>query len=223
MRPPEPKHFATFPTLISTWDLKGHPCEEVAIDMIENWQDIGEHRLVKGGHSSYITGNEQFLSDKRLVDLWKTIQSCCDTYTEEAGIDYTLISTSWFNTMSEGNSVEAHRHERSVISGAYYPYADEGSSPLMLESPIQQLRMIDCIIKDTYYSKYNLDIQARTGLLVLFPSWIKHYVEPKPVLRLYREPKKRYVISFNTIRNADRGYMRTVKDYRMEKHEGDNT
>jgi len=216
MRPPEPKHFAAFPTLVSTWDLKGHPCEEVVIDMIENWKDVGQHRLVNGGKSSYITGDEQFLSDKRLVDLWKTLQSCCDTYTEEAGIDYALISTSWFNTMSEGGSVESHRHERSVISGAYYPYADDGSNPLMLESPIQQLRMNDCIIKVTGFNRYTEHVPALPGSLVLFPSWLKHYVEPN-------NSKKRYVISFNTIRHADRGYIKTVKDYRIEKHESKNT
>ena len=216
MRPPDPKHLAAFPTLISQWDIIGHPCENVAVQMINECDNVGHHRLVQGGRSSYITGNEQFLSDKRLVDLWKTIQSCCDTYCEEAGIDYTLISTSWFNTMEEGNSVGTHRHERSVISGAYYPYCEEESGPLMLESPLQPLRMNDCIIKPTYYSRYDLDIQTRTGLLVIFPSWLRHYVAPNP-------SKKRYVISFNTIRNADRGYMRTVKDYRTERHERDNT
>ena len=216
MRPPEPQHFATFPTLVSTWNLKDHSCENVAIDMIENWSNVAGHRLVKGGDSSYITGNEQFLSDKRLVDLWKTIQSCCDTYTEEAGIDYALISTSWFNTLGQSGTVKAHRHERSVISGAYYPYAEEGSSPLMLESPLQSLRMNDCLIKPTNFNRYDMDVPVYQGLLVIFPSWLKHYVEPN-------DSKKRYVISFNTIRHADRGYVQTVKDYRMERHESDNT
>ena len=206
----EPKHFAAFPTLVSSWDIIGHPCESVAVQMINESKDVAQHRLVKGGVSSYITGDEQFLSDERLRDLWKTIQSCCDEYCEEAGIDYTLISTSWFNTMSEGNSVTAHRHERSVISGAYYPYCDEESAPLVLESPLQPLRMNDCIIKPTYYNRYDLDIPTRTGLLVIFPSWLRHYVEPNP-------GKKRYVISFNTIRSMDRVYLKTIKDYRMEK------
>tara|TARA_B100000586_G_scaffold261938_1_gene229667 strand:- start:192 stop:842 length:651 start_codon:yes stop_codon:yes gene_type:complete len=216
MRPPEPYHVGAFPTLVSTWNLKGHPCEEIVIDMIENWKDVGQHRLVKGGNSSYITGDEQFLGDKRLVDLWKTMQSCCDTYTEEAGIDYALISTSWFNTLGQGGTVEAHRHERSVISGAYYPYAEEGSNPLMLESPLQALRMNDCIIKSTNFNRYDMDVPVHQGVLVIFPSWLKHYVEPN-------DSKKRYVISFNTIRLADRGYIKTVKDYRIEKHESNNT
>ena len=116
MRPPEPQHFATFPTLVSIWNLKDHGCEKTIIEMIETWPDVTKHRLVKGGDSSYITGDEQFLSDKRLSDLWKTIQSCCDTYTEEAGIDYALISTSWFNTLGQGGTVQSHRHERSVVS-----------------------------------------------------------------------------------------------------------
>ncbi len=212
MRPPEPQHFATFPTLVSIWNLKDHGCEKTIIEMIETWPDVTKHRLVKGGDSSYITGDEQFLSDKRLSDLWKTIQSCCDTYTEEAGIDYALISTSWFNTLGQGGTVQSHRHERSVVSGAYYPYAEEGSNPLMLESPLQPLRMNDCIIKPTNFNRYDMDVPVRSGMLVIFPSWLKHYVEPN-------DSKKRYVVSFNTIRHADKGYIKTVKDYRIEKHE----
>ena len=111
----EARHYPAFPSLVSSFDLKDHPCEETVIEMIETWERTGDHVLVHEGQSSYITGDEMFLNDKRLVDLWKTIQECCDQYCNESGIDYTLISTSWFNTLYEKGSVTPHRHERSVI------------------------------------------------------------------------------------------------------------
>ncbi|MAV94274.1 MAG: hypothetical protein CMA31_01130 [Euryarchaeota archaeon] len=216
MRPPEPRNFDAFPTLISSFDLKGHECEKTAIEMIETWEQTGDHSLVHKGQSSYITGDEMFLNDKRLINLWKTIQECCDVYCGETGIDYTLISTSWFNRLEEYGSVDPHKHERSVISGAYYPKCDNGSAPLMFESPLQPYAMNMNFIKQTKFNTYTEIFTPADGLLILFPSWLKHSVPPN-------QSSNRYTVSFNTIRHADRGYMKTVKDYRMERHESDNT
>ena len=157
-----------------------------------------------------------FLNDKRLVDLWKTIQECCDQYSNEAGIDYTLISTSWFNTLYEKGSVTPHRHERSVISGAYYPKVDPNSSPLVFESPLQPYQMNMNNIRQTNFNAYNLDFMPQDGLLVLFPSWLRHSVPSNPT-------EKRYTISFNTIRRDDREHYQTLRDYRTDPHESSNT
>jgi len=205
-------HHQAFPTLISTFELEGHKDEKTVLELIEKFEATGNHRLVHEGQSSYIKGDEQFLNDKRLTDLWKTIQECCDIYTQEAGIDYTLLSTSWFNCLYEGGLVDAHRHERSVISGAYYPYVDPGSSPLILESPIQANFMNTNSINLTNYNRYEIECMPKTGLLVIFPSWLRHSVPRNPT-------QKRYTISFNTVRHMDRDYYSTLRDYRMEKHE----
>ena len=37
---PEAKHFAAFPTLVSSWDIIGHPCESVAVQMINESKDV---------------------------------------------------------------------------------------------------------------------------------------------------------------------------------------
>jgi uncharacterized protein (TIGR02466 family) len=153
-----------------------------------------------------------FLNDIRLIDLWKTIQECCDIYCQECGIDYTLLSTSWFNTLYKGGSVNAHRHERSVISGAYYPKCDDESAPLIFESPLQPYQMNMNNINQTQYNQYFLDFNPAPGLLVLFPSWLRHSVPPNGA-------DKRYTISFNTIRRADRDHFQTIRDYRTDPHE----
>ena len=33
----EARHYPAFPTLISSFDLKDHPCEKTVIEMIETW------------------------------------------------------------------------------------------------------------------------------------------------------------------------------------------
>ena len=208
----QPRHYPAFPTLISSFDLSGHPTEKTVMEMIDTWERTGDHALVHEGQSSYITGDEMFLNDIRLIDLWKTIQECCDIYCQECGIDYTLLSTSWFNTLYKGGSVNAHRHERSVISGAYYPKCDDASAPLIFESPLQPYQMNMNNINQTQYNQYFLDFNPAPGLLVLFPSWLRHRVRPNGA-------DKRYTISFNSIRRADRDHFQTIRDYRTDPHE----
>ena len=67
-------------------------------------------------------------------------------------------------------------------------------------------------IKQTRFSTYTEVFRPSDGLLILFPSWLKHSVPPN-------QSGKRYTVSFNTVRTADKGHLATVKDYRREKHE----
>ena len=67
-------------------------------------------------------------------------------------------------------------------------------------------------IQETPYNKYELECFPKTGLLVLFPSWMRHRV-PANIT------EKRYTVSFNTIRRADRANLMKIRDYRIEPHE----
>ena len=197
MRPPKPQNCDIFPTLISCYDLKGHECEQTIIDMIEVYEKTLEHNVQHGvakvrGQTSYITGDEVFLHNKQLVNLLKTLQSCCDDYCEKTGIDYIRVSNSWFNKLENNGSVDAHRHERSVLSGVYYPYVEEGSAPLMFESPLQHYAMNMNFIKPTEFNTYTELFKPSNGLLILFPSWLKHSVP-------LNQSNKRYTVSFNSV------------------------
>ena len=87
------------------------------------------------------------VKDKRLEKLRWDIQGCIDSYCDDAGLEPSLLSTSWFNVMGEGSNVERHRHEGSVVSGAYYPLVEDESCPLIFESPLRQVRMCDVFDK----------------------------------------------------------------------------
>jgi len=208
----EPAHHNAFPSLVTTFDIEGHPDENTVMEMINMYTKFGDHKLVHEGQSSYITGDEQFLNDKRLTNLWKTIQECVDIYTQHLGVDYTLISTSWFNSLYQNGQVDAHRHERSIVSGAYYPYVDGGSAPLVFENPNQVNFMNYSALGLTDYNRYELECYPKTGLLCLFPSWMRHHVPSNTT-------EKRYTVSFNTIRHSDRAAYAKIRDYRIDPHE----
>lgn len=187
-------HFPIFPTLISCFDLSDHPSLGKVVDIIENGNhNLRPHGLLKEGLSSI--GNTDFLALKEIEDLRDAIQGAVNIYTKEAGLEACTIAHSWFNILTYDHEVKPHRHEGSVISGAFYPYVDEGSVGLNFESPLKPLKMNDITESQTQYSSYTSSIEARTGLLILFPSWLVHYTDPN-------QSEKRMTISFNTIRNS---------------------
>ena len=209
----EPKHHDSFPTLVTSFDIEGHESEKTCVEMIDAFNEYGpDHPLVAKGKSSYQKGDEQFLNDHKLIPLWKTIQECIDVYTQHLGVDYSLLSTSWFNSLFNGGAVDAHRHERSIISGAYYPYVDKGSSPIVFRNPNQVNFMNYSPMGLTDYNRYELECFPKTGLVVLFPSWLEHRV-------ITNQTEKRYTVSFNTIRHSDRAAFMNIRDYRIDPHE----
>ena len=185
------ENFAIFPTLVSAFDFSGHSQEQVCLDIINDYDNMTDHALIKGGKSSFVVGDEQFLFDKRLDKLRWDIQGAIDSYCDDAGLEPSLLSTSWFNVMEKGANVEKHRHEGSVVSGAYYPIVENGSAPIVFESPIRTPRMAEIHNKATDFTANNMEFEPKSGMLILFPSWLYHYSLPN-------KTAKRITISFNT-------------------------
>ena len=183
---------ALFPTLVSAFDLSEHCDIPKALEIIEK-AETGDHALILGGKSSFQKGDEEFLFNSELAKLRTDIQNCIDLYCKSAGLEESILGTSWFNIMGKGGHVDKHRHEGSVVSGAFYPYVDEDSCPLIFESPLRPLRMNDVFEQQNPFSSYFASCKPRTGLLLVFPSWLEHRTDPN-------QTDKRITISFNTMR-----------------------
>jgi hypothetical protein len=69
----------------------------------------------------------------------------------------------WFNDMAPGHSTSEHTHEEldELMSAVYYLDVPEASGDLVLRERWGLTR-----------------ITPRTGMLVLFPPWLPHWVEP---------------------------------------------
>ena len=87
-----------------------------------------------------------------------------------------------------------HVHE-GFISGVYYPQANPDMGGLRLENK-NNLKSI--LWHGSNFNKYNthtaenLIVYPKTGLLVLFPAWLEHGVEPNTI------NEDRISFSFNT-------------------------
>ena len=90
---------------------------------------------------------------------------------------------SFFAKLSAGSKHELHSHPGSVISGVFYIRAAESSPPIVFKDPRPYYKFMyyDTIFNDGRDPKsYSLFpeyvVKPKTGMLLLFPSWLEHEV-----------------------------------------------
>ncbi len=109
----------------------------------------------------------------------------------------------WANVNPPGASNEAHCHTGSFWSGVYYldpgvAAEDDAGGELVLEDPrfpMAYMTVPDLYLKDAAGSPMTSQTRIRPapGLLVLFPSWLRHGVRP------HDGPGERVSIALNLI------------------------
>jgi len=96
------------------------------------------------------------------------------------------IESMWANVNPTHAFNMAHIHG-AEISGVYYVKVPEGKSGrICFVDPRQRVNMSEKFIKD-----FNYPVTPEVGTLILFPSWLEHYVEPNET------EETRISISFN--------------------------
>lgn len=181
-----------FPTLLMGFDLSNLPIKDKVLEIIEQ-ADKNKHYLIPGGVGTYNEEKDKNILEHPDLAMLKTIiQQCVDTYTKKYGLKTVMIGNSWANTLGKGANVRSHRHEMSVVSGAYYPKVDKGSTNLILKNPTNAARMFEFHQADTPYTQTEAAIPPQENMLIIFPSWIEHYTDTN-------ETDTRITISFNTL------------------------
>ena len=101
------------------------------------------------------------------------------------------ITDCWFNVYGPKDGQEAHLHANNLISGSYYVQAPEGASGLMFHSPMDGNMIAPPFTEMNSYNSLSLEMPVKEGLIVLFPSWLRHSVRPSAV------DAERISVSFN--------------------------
>jgi uncharacterized protein (TIGR02466 family) len=182
-----PEHLDLFPTPVTKYDLSFLDLDKIF--KIIKQVDVKPHGLIGASDSSYGL-YLSILYDDQLSFLKKELDNCLQEYRQRVGLQDVEIANSWFNNMATGTSTQLHRHEGSVISGAFYLKIDDKSVPLRFKSPVHPYKMLDIFKKPTKYGCPFFELTPISGQLVLFPSWLEHETAP--------ECGERVVISFNT-------------------------
>ena len=171
---------------------------ETAIYEFEQNDKQFEFHKYPFGYTNYMTGNN-LAKDPRFKPLVKKIfaearKFLAEMKLKEPDAYYLSIFDMFCNINRKHSRHNAHRHERSELSGVYYVKAPEGSADLIGHSPLEPLMMhvsLDFFEENSPFTKAYQHMPPQTGKLLIFPSWFLHEVD------LHLIDEDRLSISFN--------------------------
>lgn len=107
------------------------------------------------------------------------------------------LTQSWYRETAFGQDLPMHDHTNSILSGVYYANVPTGNGHDFLNFFCGEtfFKNFQFCWSPQQYNKYNsqhLQVQVKPGTIVLFPSWINHYVTKN-----YSKSESRKIISFN--------------------------
>jgi len=106
------------------------------------------------------------------------------------------LDNMWININEYKDSNKPHMHPKSVLSGVFYLNVHNDTGTLKFYNPLSEL--IDYVLNDNL-NKYMPEncctwtVIPNRSMLLLFPSWLQHSVEPN-----LNKNIKRISISFNS-------------------------
>ncbi|MGH8235033.1 MAG: TIGR02466 family protein [Rhodanobacteraceae bacterium] len=147
-------------------------------------------RTNRGGWNSE---DMRVLDQPIFASLRDAVHSGCAGALREMGIpDVNFALQSWVNLHDRGGFNFLHVHEGCLLSGSFYLTVPPGSGRFVFRDP--RPGVVHGYVKGAVPNGYS-DIQLTpdAGLLVLFPCWMEHYVEP------HDNDEPRIVIAFNAV------------------------
>ena len=147
----------------------------------------GEVRSNRNGWQSDITlwSNETFRpllekSSNIVQSIIKDFSSNCPEF---------VIRSMWGNVNPKGGYNFTHVHPTGWLSAVYYVSLPQGCPGITFEDP-RPAKLMDfqqsCLVDTNHFTH-----TPKVGELVLFPSWLPHFVDPNPT------DENRISISFN--------------------------
>lgn len=109
--------------------------------------------------------------------------------------DYLIhMDSCWFTVYKQGQSVPSHTHPGSYLSGVYYFDAQDDCGDIVFKDPIGCMKdmMLNLSPMKVMDSHAVTAVKPKTGMILLFPSWLPHETKPNP-----HEDKDRIIFSFN--------------------------
>jgi len=133
------------------------------------------------------------LEQAAFAPLREVIRATCAGALREMGQRNTTFALqSWVNMHDRGGFNFLHVHEGCLLSGSFYLKVPAGSGKLVFRDP--RPGVVHGYVKGAVPNGYSdIHLAPEAGLIVLFPSWMEHYVEP------HESDEPRIVIAFNAL------------------------
>tara|TARA_B100000674_G_scaffold101683_1_gene74023 strand:+ start:6962 stop:7591 length:630 start_codon:yes stop_codon:yes gene_type:complete len=188
-------------TLFPTTVYKNNIINDFTEDCIDNLK--GEEYIRTPLDNGWITKKLDLHKDDKYNDLFGAIDYHVNYFAKEIlkiKDDIDLVCMSSWVTMNIGSDyAQDHIHASSMISGVLYLDAPPGSAPINFHGDINKNNTFGTFFP-IQYSEFNqlnsntYRVDVESGIMVLFPSSLRHSVRPNSDSSI-----KRYVLSFDYI------------------------
>jgi uncharacterized protein (TIGR02466 family) len=152
--------------------------KNIDVDLLKKYI-LDTEKSEESSNGSYTLENN-ILDNSIFFDLKNIILAESKIYLKEIGqcFDEIQISNSWGNILNNDQKINPHVHRNSHISGCFY--LTEGSSINFLNPTLENFMFHNppCNNLDTPRSWKECNITPFPGDLILFPSFLNHYVSP---------------------------------------------
>lgn len=127
------------------------------------------------------------------AELNAAVRACCQyalQHMAQSGLRFRLES--WINIHDRGGFNFLHMHNGALLSGTVYLQTPEGSGALVFRDP--RPGPINAAFKGQGANAHNeIHLSPSPGLVVVFPHWLEHYVEP------HQGDAPRIAVAFNAL------------------------
>lgn len=160
-------------------------------------EDSGRKISNYGGYQSH-----DLEYNKYTHPLLTRVNYCVNEVAKNIGLkeNKLKIKSFWLNVNSKKDFNISHTHNGSVISGVFYVKCPENCGDLILRNRNDEI--LRCYLRqsnliggiDYAFTEYTSELWSVTpekNTLILFPSWLEHYVEPN------NSDQERISIAFN--------------------------
>jgi uncharacterized protein (TIGR02466 family) len=150
-----------------------------------------------GGYTSYASLNDLPLRASVFAELEKVIARHVGTFARKSEFDLgrgkLMLDSLWINVMRHGAIHAPHIHPHAVVSGTYYVAVPPGSGAIRFEDPRLPMLMAAPAKKQKarLENRSFVDVTPKSGMLLLWESWLRHGVERN------RAKSPRVSVSFN--------------------------
>jgi uncharacterized protein (TIGR02466 family) len=138
----------------------------------------------------------EVLEAPEFAALKSAIHAACASALSEMGKGGSgFFLQSWINMHDRGGFNFLHMHEGSLLSGSFYLRVPPGSGQFVFRDPRPGV-ILSSVKGGVPNGHADIHLTPSDGLLVLFPCWMEHYVEP------HDGDEPRITIAFNAVDEA---------------------
>jgi len=185
-----------FPSFLATdtLDVDINAIERYCYDLMN--RDAGRKVSNDGGYQSNDLNPDL---DSPLKPLFQQIEDRANTLHSSIMLKTSLrqkIDNAWVNVNKRGDYNIPHVHPRTCFSGVFYVKTPKDCGDLYLRNPSSSLEHVIpqvCIEQYNMFTATSVRILPEARKLVIFPSWILHYVTAN------QADSDRISMAFNTI------------------------